>query len=75
MIENISRTIEITTATLKIPPKDYSKATTTVFKLDDVDKNLSGLKIRRSLSTLMKGRFTVVRQASIIEVNTMKKSS
>ena len=72
---NIIHTIITTIATLKIPPRLYIRAITTVLIPELREINLSGLKVLRSLNILMTGKFTSVRAASMIDVKTMKKSN
>ena len=73
-MENIRKTASTTMPTLKIPPIEESKATTTVFMSELWEMNLKGRRIRRRRRILMIGILTFVALASIREVTTMKKS-
>lgn len=65
----------MTTPTLKMEPRDAMSASIKVFMLELCETNLSGLRIRRSLKTLMTGISTPSKNVSMSPETTMKQSS
>lgn len=74
-IANIRKTRKTTIDTFAIDSPDCSRATTIVFIEELCDMTRKGLRIRSSLRIRITGRFKLVRDASINDVNTIKKSS
>lgn len=68
-------TTTMTTPTLKMEPRDAMSASIRVFMLELWETNLSGLRIRRSLKTLMTGISTPSKKVSMSPETTMKQSS
>jgi len=74
-MENMRNTTTMTTPTLKMEPRDAMRASIRVFMLELWETNLSGLRIRRSLMTLMTGISTPSKKVSKSPELTMKQSS
>jgi len=74
-IANINHTVTTTKPTLKIPPTDYTNAMTIVFMPELCEMNLKGLRVLKSLKTLITGSLTESKLASIKLMTTMKKSN
>jgi hypothetical protein len=74
-MENMRNTTTMTTPTLKMEPRDAMSASIRVFMLELWETNLSGLRIRNSLMTLITGMSTPSKKVSKSPVLTMKQSS
>jgi len=74
-MENMRNTTTMTTPTLKMEPRDAMSASIRVFMLELWETNLSGLRIRSSLMTLITGISTPSKKVSKSPVLTMKQSS
>jgi hypothetical protein len=74
-MENMRNTTTMTTPTLKMEPRDAMSASIRVFMLELWETNLSGLRIRNSLMTLITGMSTPSKKVSKSPVLTIKQSS
>jgi len=74
-IAKMRKTIATTTSTLIMCPKDSSRAETTIFIATFLEIILKGLRTRRILRILMKGRSNPCKLMSKMLLMTMKKSS
>jgi hypothetical protein len=71
---NIRNTITMTRPTFKIEGIEAIRASIRVFIEELCDKNLKGLRIRKSLNTFKNAMLTPSRDVSMRPVVTMKKS-